>query len=372
MVITFSKLISPLGVLLHVIMATISLAGSFSPIRNIRGEVIGFIGRRPDNKGIRWLKQQAGTSSITTKSWLYGIDKAARFIKHYRTVIMVEGIFDYFAFYRLLQDQGRPVVCLPWAPIFPPKRLAFSRSLGVEHFIIAYDWDQTGKKAINQIASKLGGTVYYLGGMQPGQDPAEKLKDVIGSISGFSLKHLMASAKQHQPASEKPIHMSFISCGPADKRDITFSPADSEATAWHPDETDATEYYYDVAAFLPLLSYDHGNKAMLDQTINEITKLLETRHTEPQSDMAFTIPVKFLQTESYSDLGPALILWLRVVIEQQTKKRRVRQTDAVLAEWLHTTRKTVLVYKRSLQELGYLNIDASTRPQKLSVRYFPK
>jgi DNA primase len=25
-------------------------------------------------------------------------------------VILVEGIFDYFAFYRLLQDQGRPVV----------------------------------------------------------------------------------------------------------------------------------------------------------------------------------------------------------------------------------------------------------------------
>jgi DNA primase len=67
--------------------------------------VIGFIGRRPDNKGIRWLKQQVGESAITTKSWLYGIDKAYRFIKHYRTVILVEGIFDYFAFYRLLQDQ---------------------------------------------------------------------------------------------------------------------------------------------------------------------------------------------------------------------------------------------------------------------------
>jgi hypothetical protein len=79
---------------------------------------------------------------------------------------------------------------------------------------------------MTQIASELGGTVYYLGGMKPGQDPAEKLKDVIGSISGFSLKHLMASAKQHQPASEKPIHMSFISCGPADKRNVVFSPAE--------------------------------------------------------------------------------------------------------------------------------------------------
>jgi DNA primase len=68
------------------------------PIRNAASEVIGFIGRRPDNRGVRWLKQQTGESAITTKSWLYGIDKAYRFIKHYRTVILVEGIFDYFAF----------------------------------------------------------------------------------------------------------------------------------------------------------------------------------------------------------------------------------------------------------------------------------
>ena len=104
------------------------------------------------------------------------------------------------------------------------------KSLGVEHFIVAYDWDQTGKKAITQIASKLGGTVYYLGGMQPGQDPAEKLKDVIGSISGFSLKHLMASAKKHQPETDKPINVSFISCGPAGQRNVVFSPAEAEAS----------------------------------------------------------------------------------------------------------------------------------------------
>lgn len=342
------------------------------PIRNPAGQVIGIIGRRPDNRGVRWLKQQAGESAITTKSWLYGIDKAYRFIKHYRTVILVEGIFDYFAFYRLLQDQDKPVVVSTLGSYLSDEAMGIFKTLGVEHFIVAYDWDQAGKKAIERIASQLGSTVYYLGGMQSGQDPAEKLKDVIGSINGFSLKHLMASAKQHQPASEKPIHMSFISCGPADKRDITFSPAEAEAAVWHPNEADATEYYYDVADFLPLLSYDHGNKAMMDQTINKITKLLEARPTEPPADPSFTIPVKFMQTEAYSDLGTALILWLRLVIEQQAKKRKVRQTDVVIAEWLHTTRKTILVYKRQLQELGYFSIDTRTRPQKLSVRYFPK
>jgi hypothetical protein len=184
----------------------------------------------------------------------------------------------------------------------------------------------------------------------------------------------LASAKKHQGATDKPINVSFISSGPVGQRNMIFSPsaAAMDTIPDFPREAEATEYYYNVDDFLPLLSYDHANKAMLEQTINEITKLLEARHTEPPSDKVFTIPVKFLQTEAYTDLGPALILWLRLVIEQQAKRRKVRQTDAVLAEWLRTTRKTVLVYKRQLKKLGYLNIDSKHRPQRLSVRYFPK
>ena len=63
---------------------TISREESFFPIRNIQSQVVGFIGRSPDNRGLRWLKQHSEDTSITTKSWLYGIDNAHRFIKHYR------------------------------------------------------------------------------------------------------------------------------------------------------------------------------------------------------------------------------------------------------------------------------------------------
>ena len=167
-------------------------------------------------------------------------------------------------------------------------------------------------------------------------------------------------------------HMSFISSGPAGQRNVIFSPAENEPFVWHPDEASAKEFYHSVDDFLPLLSYDHGNKVMLDQTISQIIRLWEERPTEPKSDKFFTITANFLRIEGYTDLGPALILWLRLVIEQQAKKRKVWQTDATLAEWLRTTRKTILVYKRQLQELGYLNIDTSKRPQRLSVRYFPK
>jgi hypothetical protein len=153
---------------------------------------------------------------------------------------------------------------------------------------------------------------------------------------------------------------------------IEFSPVEAEAAAKFFGETVAKEYYYNVDEFLQLLSYDHGNKAMLDQTLGEITRRLEVRHTEPQSDRVFTIPVQFLQTEAYTDLGPALILWLRLAVEQQTRKRKVRETDSVLAEWLSTTRRTILSYKQALMKLGYLNIDSSTQPQQIAVRYFPR
>jgi len=260
------------------------------PIRNADAEVVGFIGRRPDNRGVRWLKQQAGDTAITTKSWLYGIDKAHRFIRQYRTVILVEGIFDYFAFYNLLQDQDKPVVVSTLGSYLSPEAMSIFRSLEVEHFIVAYDWDTAGRKAITDIAGVIGGRVYYLGGMQDGQDPYDKLKDVTGCISGFSLRHLVASAKKHQPETDKPIHVSFISCGPPDRRNIEFSPVEEGAAAKWFGETEATEYYYNVDEFLPLLSYDHGNKAMLDQTLNEITRRLEVRHTEPQSGRVFRIP----------------------------------------------------------------------------------
>jgi hypothetical protein len=259
------------------------------PIRNAASEVIGFIGRRPDNRGVRWLKQQTGETAITTKSWLYGIDKAYRFIKQYRTVILVEGIFDYFAFYRLLQDQGRPVVVSTLGSYLSAEAMSIFKSLEWSTLSLRMTGTRPAGKAIEQIAAE-GRQCLLLGGMQPGQDPAEKLKDVIGSISGFSLKHLMASAKKHQPESEKPIHMSFISCGPAGQRNVIFSPAEAEHAAKLFDEADATEYYYNVADFMPLLSYDHGNKAMLDQTINEITKLLEARHTEPPVGPVFHHP----------------------------------------------------------------------------------
>jgi hypothetical protein len=132
------------------------------------------------------------------------------------------------------------------------------------------------------------------------------------------------------------------------------------------------ECVYDVEDFLPLLTYDHANQAALRATFKELVLLLERRPRRAKTERVFRVPVGFLNDEAYDDLGPALILWLRLVIEQQAKKRKVKQTDSTLAEWLHTSRQTIVRYKRMLFRLGYLKIDNSQKTQRLSVNFFSR
>ena len=107
----------------------------------------------------------------------------------------------------------RPIIVSTLGSNLTDEAQGILKGLGIENIIVAYDWDATGKKAIAQIAKDIGGTVYYLGGMTEGQDPADKLKDVVNAISGFSLQHLMASAKRIQKTTDKPIFISHLTTG---------------------------------------------------------------------------------------------------------------------------------------------------------------
>lgn len=68
-------------------------------------------------------------------------------------------------------------------------------SLGIEHFIVAYNWDELGRNGIERMAAKSNGWVYYLGGPAKDQAPYDMLKPVVDTISGFSWKHLMTGAR---------------------------------------------------------------------------------------------------------------------------------------------------------------------------------
>ena len=160
------------------------------PIYETDARPIGLVGRRPDDRGVRWLKHQTREVPLSTGTWLYGMDKAWRYIRQYRTIILVEGLFDYFSFYNLLNDQDKAVVVSTLGSYLTPEAAAILKDLDIEHYIVAYDWDELGRNGIERIAAKTGGWVYYLGGLADGQDPYDMLKPVVSTISGFSLRHL--------------------------------------------------------------------------------------------------------------------------------------------------------------------------------------
>ena len=97
--------------------------------------------------------------------------------------------------------------------------------------------------------------------------------------------------------------------------------------------------------------------------------MLNDKPTSNGGENEFFIYGAFITKESYDDLGPALILWLRLVIEQQRRKKRIKETDATIAGWLKTSRFTVIKYKNRLKDLGFLNINTTKKLQVLSVKY---
>jgi len=159
------------------------------PIDDADAHPVGLVGRHLDDRGVRWLKHQAREVPLSARSWLYGLDKARRYIRQYRTIILVEGIFDYFTFYNLLHDQDKMVVVSTLGSYVSPVAATILNGLDIEHYIVAYDWDELGRNGIERMAFKSGGWVYYLGGLAEGQDAYDMLKPVVKAIGGFSLNH---------------------------------------------------------------------------------------------------------------------------------------------------------------------------------------
>jgi DNA primase len=164
------------------------------PIYDAAAGVTGMVGRRLDDRGVRWLKHQAREVPLSANSWLYGIEKAAPYIRQYRTIILVEGLFDYFAFYNLLHDQDKAVVVSTLGSYLTPEAATILKGLDIENYIVAYDWDELGRNGIERIAAKTGGWVYYLGGLEEDQAPYDMLKPVVDAISGYSLQPMQTNA----------------------------------------------------------------------------------------------------------------------------------------------------------------------------------
>ena len=350
------------------------------PVFDYEGRIQGIIGRRPDNRKFAWMKQAGSEGVIRTKGWLYGIDKAARGIAQYQTVIVVEGIFDYFAFFNLAENPDRPIVVSCLGSRLDASAINLLQELGAKYFIVAFDCDDAGRRGIQKAVGDIkDGKVSYLGSLKEGEDPAVALKKISGGLSNFGMRHLQKGMEVRSP-SGKPVMASIMVQRQKGEKivpdEVLIKPVETinGKSAVAPQPSPTGTLYYKIVDLLPLLTYDHGNRAELDRKLDLIRRVLDSPvKEEPDTKKGWlTLPVKFIEDEILVKLGAAVILHLRLAMEQQQRKRKVKVSDSELAGWLNTSRKTIQKYKAELREAGLLNTKLKGIQQSLSVRYFSK
>jgi DNA primase len=359
------------------------------PVYDLKGQIEGMIGRRLDNRGIRWLKQTGEDTFIKSKEWLYGIDKSALGIREYKTAIIVEGIFDFFAFYKISENREKPIVISTLGTAIQPSTVRLLSEFGVKHLIVAFDWDQAGIRGIQKAANEIKDLqVSYLGSLKENEDPADRLKGVLGKLSNFGIRHLQEGMKV-KSQSGRPVMASFLVQRQVGKKqvqeEILLKPAtaigDTSAVA-QTQKDQPRDLWYSVNSVAPLLSYRHKNAAELKKTLQQINYALAGPLKDPppheELNQYFRLPVKFIEDEHFLKLGDALTLHLRLAIEQQTKSRKggiggkIKESDSTIAKWLQTSTRTIQKYKRQLKDEGLLNIKVEGITQELSVSYFKK
>ena len=359
------------------------------PIFREDGQIEGMIGRRLDNRGVRWTKQSQEDSVIQSKGWLYGIDKSATGIKEYQTAIIVEGIFDFFAFYNITENKEKPIVISTLGTRIDDSAIQLLKELGAKHLIVAFDWDEAGIRGIQRAAAAIEGLeISFLGSLKEGEDPADRLKGVLSKVSNFGVRHLQERMKV-KSLSGKPVMASFLVQRQVGKKqvqeEILLKPAKAIGDIPNPpspQKDKPKELWYRIDSIVHLLSYTHRNRAQLEETLQQIISVLSGPQKEPppkeQFDKFFRLPNRFIENEHHIKLGDALILHLRLAIEQQTKKRqggvggKIRESDSTIAGWLQTSTRTIQKYKSQLRDAGLLNIELKGVKQELSVNYYPR
>lgn len=209
------------------------------PIRNVRGEMVGFGGRLLRGDGPKYLNT-AETSLYKKSELLYGLDRARSAISREGTAVVVEGYTDVIAFH----IAGMPLAVATCGTALGEGHFDLLRRFA-SRVVLAFDADAAGAGAAVRgdelrITSDLS-IELRVAQMPSGRDPADLVKDgkvdalaeaVHGSkpITEFRVDRIMASYDLRELGA----------------RSRAMREA-AELLANHPDEVDRIQHAIDVA-----------------------------------------------------------------------------------------------------------------------------
>jgi len=374
------------------------------PLRGLDGKIKALMGRNIQKRGTWRTHKGAKKGSL-----LYGIDKTARNIFRHKTVILVEGIYDFFALHRLFKDpdlhsvvvatmgsitkeQVQIIRSLPTLlgvrRFSPPKteeeqpesikspeeeQAEFIKSIEVENYIVAFDNDASGKSFLNRLTELVGPdkNVFRMD-MLGLKDPNEVYANVPPFLDLNQILQHMKTAKEATHAKERVFDLRVS--GGLKKNGRGFGVA--MKLRLHKKAHYVTEappsgasdkpkipkiMHFDCDRLKNLLSYD--NDRMPKSRIKDIEALFQDYSAEPFKG-SFRLHAAFVKW-GYKMAGNALMLLLWLLMEQQRREpHEVSDNATEMAAALNTTSRTIMTHLATLRREGFLIVDENIKTKK--------
>lgn len=358
------------------------------PIRDEFGNVRAIQGRKLDNKpywadgefkDARWWNNHSSPIS----SLLYGIHLNKGNIQKHKTVIIVEGIFDFWALDKHFMHGSLVVATL--GSKLSEEQHGILKSLGVEHILIAYDNDIPGMKSLDKLYKALSEHVLAVM-LKWGDDPDDRYGIVNKPLlDPFTISNLSASAQWPE---NKAKMVGFNVIGGGTLKFEAHHPKrliERAKRLGHRTESDRgtadrrVDHFFHIGTLKSMLSYktEKGRESIPKRLLRIRAFLRNDRIGDVTQETKkargyVSIPDKSFRQEVFDLADRELIMYLWFLVEMQSKGRHVRITDSVIAEKLGLSERTVGTYKDELANVGLLNVkpDKNDRRKKMySVNY---
>ena len=138
-------------------------------------------------------------------------------------------------------------------------------------------WIRLADRGILKAATAIKGIdISFLGSLKEKEDPAVRLKGILGRLSNFELRHLQKGMQVKHPTG-KPIGASILIQRTSRKKvttdHILLKPAATigdTTLATFPGGGKPKDFWYRIDSIVHLLSYNHRNRADLEKTLQQI------------------------------------------------------------------------------------------------------